>query len=112
MSAIRGTFIDGKIVPDAPVNWTNETRVVMEAINQTRIGEEEHGGNTETLGMSEEKWDDSPKGIAAWLAWYETLPPFLTPDEEAAWKQAREEDKAQELKQWQERSLKLEKLFE
>ena len=101
MGAIRGKYIDGKIVLEAPAEWPNGTDVIVNTAEAAGTG-----------GLTEDGWDNSPEGIAAWLAWYDTLQPFLTPEEEAAWKKARAEDRAWELAQWEGRSRRLEKLFE
>ena len=44
---------------------------------------------SEKIGISENEWDDSPEGIATWLAWMDSLEPFLTPEEEAEWQEQR-----------------------
>jgi len=98
MSAIHGTFVDGMIIPDAQPGWVNGTRVVMQA-------------EEDRIGISEEEQDDDPDSIARWLAWMDSLRPFLTPEEEAEWQKARAERKAWELVHWEERARQLEKLF-
>lgn len=74
MSAIRGKYVDGTVVLDAPADWPNGTEVVVEPAS-----------NGESIGTSEEEWDNSPEGIADWLRWYDALEPLeFTPEEEAA----------------------------
>ena len=64
------------------------------------------------LHVEEEQGDD-PESIAKWLAWVDSLEPLiLTPEDEERIRQARDEQKAFELARWEERSRKLEKLFE
>jgi hypothetical protein len=80
MNAIKGTYKDGKIVLDAPAEWPEGCRVVVEPVPEE-----------ETFGVREEDWSDTPEAIAAWLRWYDTLEPLVwTPGEEAdlqAWQQ-------------------------
>lgn len=102
MSVIHGTYRDGKIIPDnPPADWPEGKRVV--------IGE---APDELDVGMREEDWPTTPEGIAAWIARVDQLQPFLTPEEEAEWKKALNEQKAFELSKWEERSRKIEKLFE
>jgi hypothetical protein len=99
MSAIRGTIQDGKVVFNTPPNWPNGAEVVVELAPP----------------VADELPDDddtSPEAIARRLALMDRVRPWMTPEEEAAWKKQREEDKAAELAQWDARSRKLEGLFE
>ena len=38
--------------------------------------------------MREEDWPDSPEAIAEWLQWYDSLAPWLSPEDEAVWRAA------------------------
>jgi hypothetical protein len=64
------------------------------------------------IGISEEEQGDDPESIAAWIAWMNGLQPFLTPEEDEAWRKARAEQKAFELSKWEERGERIRKLFE
>jgi hypothetical protein len=101
MSAIRGRYIDGKVVLDAPADWPEGAEVTVTPA-------EEYVG----IGMREEDWDDSPEGVARWIARIDSLQPFLSPEEEAEWQKARAEQKAWQLAHWEERCRKIEELFE
>jgi hypothetical protein len=102
MSAIRGTIQDGKVVFAAPPQWPNGAEVDVELAS-----------GHERIGISEEQQGDDPESIARWLAWYDSLEPLiLTAEDEERIRQARAEQKAFQLAHWEERSRKLEKLFE
>jgi len=102
MSAIRGTIQDGKVVFDAPPDWPNGTPVEVEPVR-----------TEEAIGISEEEQGDDPESIARWLAWFDSLEPLiLTTEDEERIRQAREEQRAFELSQWEQHGKKLEKLFE
>jgi len=65
-----------------------------------------------TLGIRDDESSDTPEAIEAWIRWYDSLEPLeFTPTEHAAWNLAREEEKQQELAQWEKRSQRLEELF-
>lgn len=99
MSAIHGTIIDGQIVPDVPPPWANGTRIVLRP-------------ESERTGTDDDQGDD-PESIARWLAWYDGLQPLLlTAEDEERIGRVREEQRAYELATWEERSRKLEQLFE
>jgi hypothetical protein len=103
MSAIRGTIQDGKVILDTPANWPNGKRVFV-------VDPE---GDDGLVMLSEEEQGTDPESIARWLAWYDALEPLvMTPEDEEQIRKAREEQKAFELAKWEERSKKLEKLFE
>jgi len=63
MSAIRATFIDGKIVPDVPPDWPNGMRLVVEATPLPPV-----------RMMSEEEQGNDPESIARWLAAFDAIP--------------------------------------
>jgi hypothetical protein len=101
VSVIRGTYVDGKIIPDMPPTWANGTRIVIEP-------EAEHPGV-----CGDDDQGDDPESITRWVAWYDSLKPLvLTPEDERRIEQARAEQKAFELATWEERSRKLEQIFE
>jgi hypothetical protein len=80
MDAIRGTWKNGQVVLDGPVDWPDGRRLLVEA-----------EPSQETIGIPDEDWSNTPEGIEAWLRWYESLEPLVfTPQEEAdlaAWRQ-------------------------
>jgi len=68
---ILATWKNGQIVPDGLVDLPEGCRLAVEP-------------ESETIGVTEEEWDNSPEGIAAWLEWYRSLEPLIfTPEEEA-----------------------------
>jgi hypothetical protein len=100
MSTLRGKVIGGKIELPAPADWPEGMEVEVRPIG-------------EQIGLGEEDWPETPEEIAAWLAWYDSLEPLiLTPEDLAAWEAARKAQRDYELATWEERSRKLEKLFE
>lgn len=100
MSTIRGTIVDGQIVPDVPPPWANGTRVVLQP-------------ESERTGTDGDDQGDDLESISRWLAWYDGLQPLiLTAEDEERIGHAREEQRAYELATWEERSRKLEQLFE
>jgi len=83
MNAINATWKNGQIVPDEQVDWPEGCRLVIEPVPSPG-----------TLGLREEDWPDTPEGLADWQRWYDSLEPLLlTPDEEAAWRAARQAQK-------------------
>ncbi len=80
MSTTTGTWRDGRVVLDRPVDWPEGCRVLLEAVPD------------ETFGIAESEWSDTPEGIADWLAWYDRLEPLeMTAAELAAWNASRRE---------------------
>ncbi len=101
MNAVRGTWKNGQIVPDQPVAWPEGCRLVIEPVE-----------DEETVGIREEDWPDSPEAIAEWLRWYDSLEPILmTPEEEANWQAARQEQREFEKSTFEERAKRIEGLF-
>ena len=74
MGPTTGTYHDGRIVPDSPVDWPDGTRV--DITPHPRAGEK--------IGLEESEWRDDPESLADWEAWLQTLEPLVfTPEEEA-----------------------------
>lgn len=72
MSAIQGTWREGRIILDEPVQWPEGRRVRVEPLAAEAA-----------FGLSEEEWSDTPEAIADWLQWYDSLEPLeMTPEEE------------------------------
>src|SRR5579862_1517086 len=78
--AIPGTFHEGRVVLETPVDWPEGAKVEVELVDPES-----------KIGISEEEWSDSPEAIAEWIRWYDSLEPLqITPEEEAeiaAWRQ-------------------------
>jgi hypothetical protein len=100
MSTIRGTIRDGQVVLDEPLALPEGTRVTVAT-------EGDYAG----VGMREEDWPTDAAGIAALVARMDQLQPFLTPEEEAEWREARADQKAWEIANWDARSKHIEDLF-
>jgi hypothetical protein len=92
MASVQGTYRNGKVEPDEPVNWPEGQRVTMA-----------------TAGPDEEA-TDFPEGVHSieeWLALLDSLEPIeMTAEEEAEWKAAlaesRETSKAAVARQFKE----------
>ena len=82
MSTIRGTWKNGHVELDHAVEWPEGYRVLVEPTAEQA-----------SLGMREEDWPTDPDGIADLLIRMDQIEPFLTPEEEAEWKAARQETK-------------------
>ncbi len=102
MNALKGTVKNGHIVLDAPADWPEGFRVLVEPL-----------GEAEAYGSREEDWQDTPEAIAAWLAWYDSLEPLeMTPAEEAEWPAARQAQKEFEKARFNEHAEKLRRMWE
>ena len=80
MPLLQATFTGGKIVPDAPPDWPEGTRLVIQP-SAVPVGM-----------MSDEEQGDDPESIAKWLAAFDAIPvaaasPFDEPAV-AAWREA------------------------
>lgn len=83
MSPINGTYKQGRVTLDGPVDWPDGVRVRIEP-----SPEEAH------LGLSEADWPNTPEGIAQLLARMDAVEPLeLTPEDEAEIAAARAEVK-------------------
>ena len=96
-----GTVTNGVVVPDQPLPLAAGERVVVRPADEKPVG------------LSDDGWDDSPEGIAAWVAWADALEPLgLSPEQEEQIRQARADQRAFELATWDARATKIEKLFQ
>jgi hypothetical protein len=101
MKAMTATWTNGRILPDAPADWPEGCRLLVEPLQQGQL-----------LGVPDDESADTPEAIEAWLRWYDALEPLeFAPDERAAWEKAREEDKRLELQQWEQSSKRVEGIF-
>lgn len=90
MSAIRGTFKDGKIILDGPppADWPDGARVIVEPDPADEV--------TEEIPQR-----DDPESLARWLAWCDSLKQFrMTDDEAAEWDRIMAERKAAQKAEW------------
>ena len=71
MNAIKATVRNGRIETNEPINLPEGTELLISLPN----------GNFEEY---EDGWDNSPEGIASWLAWYNSLDPLIFTAEEEA----------------------------
>ena len=103
MIAIKGTVKNGQVVLDEPDGLPEGTRVeVMPA----EVGRP-------TVGMREEDWPTTPKGIAALLARMDAAEPgWLSPEDEAAWKASLREQREYDKAHFIDRAEKLRKMWE
>ncbi|SRR6266851_2783342 len=80
MSTIKGTWINGQVLLNAPADWPDGTSLLIEPIVKEEI-----------FGIREEDWPETPEARAEWLRWYESLEPLEFTAEEkaeiAAWRQ-------------------------
>ncbi len=71
LDIVHGTFRNGRVELDEPVDWPDGSRVEVSA-------------ESESIGMREEDWPQTPEGIAALVARMEAFEPLeFTPEEEA-----------------------------
>lgn len=88
MPQITGTLQGGVIIPAAPLDLPDGSKVEITYPVE------------ESIGMREEDWPTTPEGIAALLErWKEREPLIFTPEEEAEIRAGREWFKQHELEQ-------------
>jgi hypothetical protein len=101
MTAVEGTYKDGKIVLDAPTDWPSGCRVRIEPI---AVADDDGGTGDEQR--------DDPESLARWLAEFDAVPPLdMTPDEETTWRAAREAQNAYEKSHFEERAKQIAERF-
>lgn len=103
MNALQGTVKNGQVVLDTPAELPEGTRVEVLPIERA----------WHTLGMCEEDWPTTPEGIAALLARMDQVEPgWLSPEDDATWRAALQEQKKVEKEQFFEDAEKLRRVWE
>jgi hypothetical protein len=102
MKAIKATWKNGRIVPDESVNWPEGCRLLIEPVP-----------DTETTGIRDEDWQNTPEAIEDWLRWYDSLEPLkITQKDRAKWQAALKAQKEYEKANFEKWAKRLEGLFE
>jgi hypothetical protein len=100
MREIEATVRDGRVVTETPLNLPDGTKVKIIDLEGTS-------------GDGVDIWENSPEGLKAWHAWFDSLEPVVfTPEEESELAKFREERRAWELAHFDERIDKLKKMWE
>jgi hypothetical protein len=82
MPAITGTIHGGQIVPDAPLDLPEGTRV--DITPQKPVADK--------IGLDPSEWRDDAEALADWAQWIKTFEPLeFTPEEEAELARFRQE---------------------
>jgi hypothetical protein len=103
MTAIKGTVKNGQVVLDEPEGLPEGTRVEVLPVDAGKP----------RIGMREEDWPTTPEGIKALLKRMdETEPGWLSPEDEAAWKAALQEQKEDEKARFFNDEEKLRRMWE
>ena len=103
MSTIRGKFIGGKVEFETPPDWPEGADVRVNTSDAN-----EYVG----VGMREEDWPTTPEGIDALIARMDAIEPFLSPEDEEAWRKSLAEQKAFELANWDKRNKMISERFQ
>ena len=99
MQTIKAIVRKGRIETDGPLDLPDGTELLVLCSNSTNVREDD--------------WDDTPEGISAWLAWYDSLQPLIfTNKEQEAWTADQKARKEWELNHSDERAQKLRGLWE
>jgi hypothetical protein len=94
MQAVRTTWINGKIVPDGPVDWPDGCRLTIDPEPSASF-----------VGMTEDEQGDDAESITRWIAAFDAIPPLeMSPAEEAAWQAARTAQREFDVAKFDERA--------
>ncbi|MEO6788665.1 MAG: hypothetical protein ABI318_21295 [Chthoniobacteraceae bacterium] len=85
MISIHGTYQNGAVVLDEPVNLPEGAHV------QVMFDPAANGERSEQpdICCDGTPWDDSPEGRQKWLEWFDSLEPIMTEEEFQRWEAAR-----------------------
>ena len=101
MSIVRGTYRNGQVILEGPPppDWKEGAEVWLELIDPPVEDDPDclHGSD--------------PESIDRWLAYMDSLEPFLSEEDEARWRQALQEQKEWEKANWEKHSKAIEDLF-
>jgi hypothetical protein len=107
LTTIYATISHGQIIPDAPVELPDGTRVTVV------LSEELKSNDKEQIGLREEDWPTTPEGIAALLKRMDECEPVeMTPEDEAEWKESLTAQKEFEKANFYEDGEKLRRMWE
>jgi hypothetical protein len=122
VNTIHATILDGKIIPDTPVELPNGTRVEINPLTPDATIPDDAPDDSRTTRASERRRllvgdlpddnDTSPEAIAKRLALMDRVQPWMTPEEFAEWERVRAQDKAFQLSQWEKWAKEIGGIFE
>jgi hypothetical protein len=100
MTTIKAWIRAGRIEVQDPIDLPDGTEISIRLPSETPLG----------LADSDEL--DTPEAIQSWIRWYGALEPLEFSEAElTAWENARREEKASELADWEQQSRRAEGLF-
>jgi hypothetical protein len=103
VNQVPGTYRNGTVVLDEPVDWPEGMHVKIVCESGARVA-------LADVCLDGSPWDDSPEAILRWRDWFDSLEPVFTGRElerfEAELRSVREEQKAL-LPRWDERIANL-----
>ena len=91
MNQVSGTYRNGMVVPDEPVDWPEGMHVKI-------VCESGENGQRRDICFDGSPWEDSPEAIRRWREWFDSLEPVFAGEElqhfETEMRPIREEQKA------------------
>ena len=99
MSEFRAFIQNGQVVRSKPIDLPDRTQVMV------RVA-------LDHFFMTEEEQGDDPESIARWIAAVDALEPLVFSPDEARIPQARADQKAWEIANWDKHCRELESLFD
>jgi hypothetical protein len=88
VNSLQGTIRNGQIILDAPAMFPEGTRVEVLPLSEAPSA---------SVGLREDQWPTTPEEIAGHLARMDLVEPgWLSPEDEAAWRAALREQRANE----------------
>jgi hypothetical protein len=98
---VRGVIRNGRVEVEDPIPLPDGAEVLIQPVG------------VESENEADESWDNSPEGIAAWLAWYDSLQPLVfTADELSALDADRQARREWEKAHFDEQTEKLRSMWE
>jgi hypothetical protein len=79
VTTIKATVRNGRIEVETPLDLPDGTELLIPISHPS-----------ESLGLRDEDWSDTPEAIEEWIRWYDSLEPLeFNPEERSAWEKAR-----------------------
>jgi hypothetical protein len=99
MTTVKAVVRNGQIELEKPVDLPDGTVLIIPLPDLPGFN-----GSPDAYGL--------PEAAESWIRWYDALEPLeFTPEERAAWDEARQQQKDFELAQWEKNSQQIEKQF-